>query len=97
MVEVFRKLKRLLNIGVHGTINLWMDGDGKIHKNPTEPKLNGKFGVNLIVDLETGEVLMAQPYIPLIISAIGEEPHLEDIKHPDIPGYIDLSILNTLH
>lgn len=95
--EVFRKLKRLFSLGATGTVNVWMDGTGKIHKEPTEPKVDGKYGVTLIVDPKTGEVLMVRPYIPMIISKVGEEPDISDIKHPETPSYIDLEILNTIH
>lgn len=89
------------------TISVWMDGAGKLYQNAnlSEPKVNGRYGVTLIVDANTGEVLMLHPYMPVVVTdpfssgpptTLDGEP-LDSIQYPSVPPFIDLQEIQTVH
>ena len=72
--------------------SVWLAGDGKVYweiPGGDEVFVDGKYGTILVVTKENGEVVMTQPYFPIMINEQWE--HGIPLRHFDIPEKIDLT------
>ena len=90
--EFQKKLGQYLDMR---TYSVWIAGYGTAHAHPGKPKVNGKYGLTLVIT-EEGDIVLCAPYMPLLVSRPlreeddGVENINEKIVHVDIPSEIDI-------